>query len=62
MLEGGADIRYIQELLGHRDLGSTHIYTRVAPERLAAIHAATHPSARLPDGTEDSSTDGPGDE
>ena len=43
MLEGGADIRYIQELLGHRDLGSTHIYTRVAPERLAAIHAATHP-------------------
>jgi integrase/recombinase XerD len=47
MLEGGADIRYIQELLGHRDLSSTHIYTRVAPERLAAIHAATHPGARL---------------
>ena len=45
MLEGGADIRYVQELLGHRDLGSTHIYTRVAPERLAAIHAATHPGA-----------------
>ena len=48
MLEGGADIRYIQELLGHRDLSSTNIYTRVAPERLAAIHAATHPGARLP--------------
>ena len=45
MLEGGADIRYVQELLGHRDLASTHIYTRVAPERLAAIHAATHPAA-----------------
>ena len=45
MVEGGADIRYVQELLGHRDLGSTHIYTRVAPERLAAIHAATHPGA-----------------
>jgi len=45
MLEGGADIRYIQELLGHRDLGSTHIYTRVAPERLAAIHA---PPTRRP--------------
>jgi integrase/recombinase XerD len=48
MLEGGADVRYVQELLGHRDLSSTHIYTRVAPERLAAIHAATHPGARLP--------------
>lgn len=48
MLEGGADIRYVQELLGHRDLNSTHIYTRVAPERLAAVHAATHPGARLP--------------
>ena len=47
MLEGGADIRYVQELLGHRDLASTHIYTRVAPERLAAIHAATHPGARM---------------
>jgi integrase/recombinase XerD len=47
MLEGGADIRYIQELLGHRDLSSTHVYTRVAPDRLAAIHAATHPGAGL---------------
>jgi len=48
MVERGADIRYVQELLGHRDLSSTHIYTRVAPERLAAIHAATHPGAVLP--------------
>jgi len=47
MVERGADIRYVQELLGHRDLSSTHIYTRVAPERLAAIHAATHPGAVL---------------
>ena len=47
MLEGGADIRYVQELLGHRDLGSTHIYTRLTPDRLSAIHAATHPGARL---------------
>jgi integrase/recombinase XerD len=52
MLEGGADIRYVQELLGHRDLNSTHVYTRVAPERLAAIHAATHPGAILPTGTD----------
>ena len=48
MLEGGADVRYVQELLGHRSLDATQIYTRVAPERLAAIHAATHPGARLP--------------
>jgi integrase/recombinase XerD len=48
MVERGADIRYVQELLGHRDLSSTHIYTRVAPERLAAIHRATHPGAVLP--------------
>ena len=47
MVEAGADIRYVQELLGHRDLNSTHIYTRVAPERLAAIHRATHPGAVL---------------
>ena len=45
MVERGADIRFVQELLGHRELSSTTIYTRVAPERLAAIHAATHPSA-----------------
>jgi integrase/recombinase XerD len=57
MLEGGADVRYIQELLGHRDLGSTHIYTRVAPERLAAIHAATHPAAALPTGIDGSNRD-----
>jgi integrase/recombinase XerD len=52
MVEGGADIRYVQELLGHRALTSTQIYTRVAPERLAAIHAATHPGARLRRGTD----------
>ena len=57
MVERGADIRYVQELLGHRDLGSTHIYTRVAPERLAAIHAATHPGAVLADGPTDATTD-----
>lgn len=47
MVEHGADIRYVQELLGHRALSSTQIYTRVAPERLAAIHRATHPGAVL---------------
>lgn len=47
MLEGGADIRFIQEMLGHSNLLSTQIYTRVALAKLKAIHSATHPGARL---------------
>ena len=47
MLEGGADIRYIQELLGHSDLETTQIYTQVSIGKLQEIHAATHPGARL---------------
>lgn len=46
MLENGADVRYIQALLGHTDLTSTEIYTRVAIGKLQEIHSATHP-ARL---------------
>ena len=46
MLENGADIRYIQALLGHADLGTTEIYTRVAIMKLKQVHEATHP-ARL---------------
>jgi integrase/recombinase XerD len=45
MLEGGADIRSIQLILGHADLTSTQIYTHVAIRRLQAVHAATHPGA-----------------
>jgi integrase/recombinase XerD len=47
MLEGGADVRFIQEMLGHADLSTTQIYTRVSIRKLKEIHAATHPSARL---------------
>jgi len=48
MLEGGADIRFIQEMLGHADLTSTQRYTHVTVQQLQAVHAATHPAARLP--------------
>jgi integrase/recombinase XerD len=43
MLKGGADIRYVQELLGHSDLSSTQIYTRVGIMDLKAAHKAYHP-------------------
>jgi integrase/recombinase XerD len=46
MLENGADVRYIQVLLGHADITSTQIYTKVSITKLREIHAATHP-ARL---------------
>jgi integrase/recombinase XerD len=44
MLEGGADIRYIQEYLGHAQLTTTQIYTKVSIEKLKAVHEATHPA------------------
>jgi integrase/recombinase XerD len=47
MLEGGADIRYISEFLGHAQLTSTQIYTRVSIDKLKAVHTATHPAANL---------------
>ena len=45
MLEHGADVRFVQELLGHADIGSTQLYTRVSIAKLQAVHAATHPGA-----------------
>ena len=47
MLEGGADVRYIQAMLGHARLDTTQIYTHVSIRMLKQIHAATHPAARL---------------
>lgn len=44
MLEGGADIRWVQAMLGHRNLTSTQLYTHIDITRLAAVHAATHPA------------------
>ena len=46
MLEGGADIRFVQELLGHASLETTQVYTRVAISKLKAVYEATHPGAR----------------
>lgn len=56
MLENGADIRYIQQLLGHARLDTTQIYAEVSILQLKAVHARTHPSAR---GNEDGSAQPP---
>jgi integrase/recombinase XerD len=44
MLEGGADIRFIQQLLGHEKLETTAIYTEVTIRQLLEVHARCHPS------------------
>ena len=46
MLEGKADIRFIQQMLGHAKLTTTQLYTPVSIPLLKAFHIATHPAAR----------------
>ena len=44
LLEGGADVRFIQEMLGHASASTTSIYTRVSIQKLKAVHTMAHPA------------------
>ena len=46
MLDAGADLRFVQEMLGHASLATTQIYTHLSIGKLKEIHSLTHPSAK----------------
>jgi len=59
MLENGADIRYIQAILGHASLETTQIYTQVSIQKLKEIHSATHPAKKKTEGDDNDKKDPP---